>query len=335
MSTKVDEELLKQQQLAEKKKRRLERNRASARECRKRKKEKKLQLRAQLAKLETDNLQLRLKLQVGKESLDNSEEKSSLITGKLNELIQQHASEAEIQATIQEIKEHFSDYGRDRRSAIDFHINQVRRCLEPTQTTKAILWIMSLAPRFRHFLESPEQNNVPPESKELFDMWQNLLSEVHPDPVQQKLIISHTSPDENGVDPFELIDKVTQDCNIILDRIVEIIYNKINAFDSEMNSIESFLSPRQIAKFILWVDQNPACIQMLEALWPHLTYSASSQRCASENSSVLASGNYSSSGVGNRSITGVSRTASIQTNMSTVGNNDDEDDGDSESDESR
>jgi hypothetical protein len=324
----MDEELLKQQQLAEKKKRRLERNRASARECRKRKKEKKLQLRAQLAKLETDNLQLRLKLQIGKESLENTHEKSSVITNKLNELIQQHASESEIQAKIQELKEHFADYGRDRRSAIDFHINQVRRCLEPTQTTKAILWIMRLAPKFRPWIESG-QHDIPVELRDLFTLWENLLSEVHPDPEQRKLIVAHTSADESGVDPFDLIDQVTDDCDMILDRIVEIIYRKINAFDSELNMIEASLSPRQIAKFILWVDQNPACIQMLEALWPHLTYSASNQGASS--AAVGLTSNASQSG-GGRSVvgSGVSRTASIQTSMSTI----DEDD-DSDSDESR
>lgn len=320
----MDDELLKQQQLAEKKKRRLERNRASARECRKRKKEKKMQLRAQLARLEADNLQLRLKLQVGKESLDNTAEKSAVITSKLNELIQQHASESEVSAKIQELKEHFSDYGRDRRSAIDFHINQVRRCLQPTQTTKAILWIMGLAPKFQGFIRSGEES-VPPEQKELFELWKNLIYEVQPDTEQRRLIVAHTSADDSGVDPFDMIDQVTEDCNTILDRIVEIIYSKINAFDSEMNNIESVLSPRQIAKFILWVDQNPACIQMLEALWPHLTYSIPTHS-GNEQSGPGASSWASSS----RSVNGVSRTASIQTSMSTMANDDDDDDSDSD-----
>jgi hypothetical protein len=38
-----------------------------------------------------------------------------------------------------------------------------------------------------------------------------------------------------------------------------------------MDNIQSVLSPRQIAKFILWIDKNPAVMQMLEALWPHVT----------------------------------------------------------------
>lgn len=155
----VDTEKSKQVE-AEKKRKRLERNRESARECRKRKKEKKNLLRQQLAHLEADNLQLRLKLQVGHDNASSSSSSSSAITGsndidksayitaKLDNLIKNNASDIEIQKTIGELQEKFSDYGRDRRSAIDFHVNQLKRCLQPTQTTRAILYLMSLAPQY-------------------------------------------------------------------------------------------------------------------------------------------------------------------------------------------
>lgn len=52
-------------EMDEKRRRRLERNRESARECRKRKKDKLMQLKQSIARLETDNMQLRLKLQIG------------------------------------------------------------------------------------------------------------------------------------------------------------------------------------------------------------------------------------------------------------------------------
>ena len=54
-----------------------------------------------------------------------------------------------------------------------------------------------------------------------------------------------------------------------------------------MNNIQSILSARQIAKFILWIDHNPVCMQMLEALWPHITLSSSSSMSMqSRNTSV-------------------------------------------------
>lgn len=266
-ATMTDAEALKLQDLAEKKKRRLERNRQSARQCRKRKKEKKILLRQQLAHLEADNLQLRLKLQVGDET--NSLDQSVFITNKLNEMIKEGATDAEIQRTIQELKERFSDYGRDRRSAVDFHIAQLRRCLQPTQTTRAILWLMSLAPKY-HDLNTGDVL-IPP-TDELSMLWHSLLEDIRPDAEQRKLMVSYTAPKDSNLDPFIAINNTTESCNKVLDRIVDIICNKNDNLDQEMANIQSILSARQIAKFILWIDRNPACMQMLEALWPHMTY---------------------------------------------------------------
>eukprot|EP01038_Epipyxis_sp_PR26KG_P014704 gene14704-19762_t len=253
--------------LAEKKRRRLERNRESARECRRRKKEKKIILRQQLAHLEADNLQLRLKLQVGHET-STLEEKSSYITSSLDSMIKEGASESDIQKAIEELQERFSDYGRDRRSAIDFHVSQLRRCLKPTQTTRAILWLLSCAPKFHN--QNGELKSE--ENKELSELWFSLLDTLKPTPEQQRQLISFTSPTDPLHDPFKEVKLVTDNCNKMLDRLVDIICNKNDSLDNEMANLQTILSARQIAKFILWIDQNPACMQMLEALWPHLTH---------------------------------------------------------------
>jgi hypothetical protein len=283
-SSSMDLDILKQQELAEKKKRRLERNRASARQCRKRKKEKKLMLRQQLAHLEADNLQLRLKLQVGDET---NNDQSTFITSKLNEMLTEGATESDIQKTIQELQERFSDYGRDRRSAIDFHIAQLRRCLQPTQTTRAILWLMSLAPKY-HDPITGDVRCAP--TDELSSLWHSLLEEVRPDSEQKKIMMSYTIPKSSHEDPFLAINNATDTCNKMLDRIVEIVCNKNDSLDQEMANIQHILSARQTAKFILWIDRNPACMQMLEALWPHITYAPHS----SSNGNLSHSGDLAS-----------------------------------------
>jgi hypothetical protein len=72
-------------------------------------------------------LQLRLQLKVGPEAIKKEYEESMQITAKLDEMVQNGASEAEINKMIDYFKEKFSDYGRDRRSAVDFHMSQVGR----------------------------------------------------------------------------------------------------------------------------------------------------------------------------------------------------------------
>lgn len=57
----------------------------------------------------------------------------------LDNLLKSGASESEIGVKIEEYKEKFADYGRDRRSAIEFHLRNIERLLMPTQTTSIIL----------------------------------------------------------------------------------------------------------------------------------------------------------------------------------------------------
>jgi len=257
--------------VAEKKRKRLERNRESARECRKRKKEKKLLLRQQLNLLEADNLQLRLKLQVGHEST-KGDDKSAYITSRLESMLKEGASEVDVSKMIGELQERYSDYGRDRRSAIDFHVEQLKRCLQPTQTTRAILWLMSLASKFHDPLTGEINTPTTTGPSPMLHLWTSLLAEVKPTAAQRKIMVSYTTPTEEGGDPFADIKSVTTTCNSMLDRLVDIICNKNESLDTEMANIQTILSATQIAKFILWIDQNPACMQMLEALWPHITY---------------------------------------------------------------
>lgn len=61
------------------------------------------------------------------------------LTEGLEDLLTSGASESEIYAKIEEYKEKFADYGRDRRSAIEFHLRNVERLLKPTQTTSVVL----------------------------------------------------------------------------------------------------------------------------------------------------------------------------------------------------
>jgi hypothetical protein len=58
-----------------------------------------------------------------------------------HEQVKNGASEADIWQTIDMFKERYSDYGSDRRSAIDFHVNQlekVRPALSPILSFESI-----------------------------------------------------------------------------------------------------------------------------------------------------------------------------------------------------
>ncbi|KAG7373298.1 bZIP transcription factor [Nitzschia inconspicua] len=125
--------------LSEKKLRRLEKNRLSARECRRRKREATENMERQINLLEGENLRLRLQLQIGDEAQETMHKEQQKLTESLDDLLKSGASESEIYAKIEVYKEKFADYGRDRRSAIEFHLRNVERLLMPTQTTSIVL----------------------------------------------------------------------------------------------------------------------------------------------------------------------------------------------------
>jgi hypothetical protein len=267
-------------ELSEKRRLRKEKNKESARECRKRKRDKKAELLKEITFYEAENLQLRLKLQGA--DVDAARSDSAYITNQLETLVKEGSSELDIQELVKELGEKFSDYGRDRRSAINFHLSQLRRCLQPTQTTRAIVFLMSCAISFHH----PNGDVITGQEGELATMWYNLLDTVRPNAEQRKQMFAFTIPSVTQSDVMEELYKSTDACDALLDRLEAIILNKNNSFDSEIANIQTIMSSRQTAKFILWIKENPACMQMLEQLWPHMTYPSTRSTSVDSSSSV-------------------------------------------------
>eukprot|EP00904_Undaria_pinnatifida_P002219 jgi/Undpi1/11999/HiC_scaffold_4.g01698.m1 len=118
---------------------RLEKNRESARECRRRKKEGKERLEAELATLEEENLNLRLKLNVGDEAEDEENSEISEIKNRLDHMISSGVAEGQISQTMDILKDRFADYGSAHISAADFHLAQLTRLLLPTLTTRSCM----------------------------------------------------------------------------------------------------------------------------------------------------------------------------------------------------
>jgi len=128
--------------LSDKKIRRLEKNRLSARNCRRKKKEYTQNLQKEINVLEGENLRLRLQLQIGQEAEQSNLEDQQKETEELETLLESGATDAELFTNIEEFKEKFADYGRDRRSAMEFHLRNAKRLLMPTTTTSVAMRVL-------------------------------------------------------------------------------------------------------------------------------------------------------------------------------------------------
>ncbi|TFJ84656.1 hypothetical protein NSK_004121 [Nannochloropsis salina CCMP1776] len=257
-------------QAFEKKLRRLEKNRESARECRRRKKEHVVELQKQVAHLEAENLKLKLQLKVGEESQAQERQEKARITKKLDEMVKTGASESDIWQTIDMFKERYSDYGSDRRSAIEFHTNQLEKLLLPTKLTKVCMWMLlnmkgtdivgGLNVTESKGLVGSLCNVEDAASEPARQLWAVLSEELHVTREQQAALLQRR-------DNIVAMDADIGVTSAMLRELRALIEDKNSSLDQELLEVQKILSPTQTAKFILWITRNPACMHMLNQLW--------------------------------------------------------------------
>lgn len=197
----------------------------------------------------------------------------------------------------------YSDYGVDRQSSLAFHINQLRKALQPTLTTRTMLWLIKMARPFLN-IDNEDYLNFPVREEKgngkgdegdekLRALFQSLVAELKPSRDQIKKLIhltdevtsieasenaseaplssSSSSSTSAAAGLFVKLETISNDTDAKLNRLEELVSNKNSSLQSEVKEIQEIMSAKQIAKFVIWVDKNPACMQLLEALWPHLT----------------------------------------------------------------
>eukprot|EP00611_Tribonema_gayanum_P024189 TRINITY_DN5278_c0_g1_i2.p1 TRINITY_DN5278_c0_g1~~TRINITY_DN5278_c0_g1_i2.p1 ORF type:complete len:347 (+),score=138.58 TRINITY_DN5278_c0_g1_i2:385-1425(+) len=258
------------QALSEKRLRRLEKNRMSARECRRRKKEHVQALQRQLAGLEADNLELRLKLKIGDEAREREDDEIAGLKQRLQEMVSKGAGEGDILAAMDVLKTKFADYGRDRTSAAIFHLDELQRLLMPTTTTRTCMHALLTKDDDRG-LFPPRLQQDPASSSALMGMgaqtdlkqdtlWNTLVRVLQITPQQEELLASKVAI-------AQAMDEDLHNTLQLVAGLRSLLCTKNESLDDEMAQIQRILSPTQTAKFILWVSRNAACMHMLNQLW--------------------------------------------------------------------
>ena len=204
------------------------------------------------------------------------------MTEEIEHLLKSGASEGEIYATIEEFKEKFADYGRDRRSAIEFHLQNVERLLQPTQTTSVAMRALEGGTKFMESACISPTGNAPPimtsrdgstrtsepktasasnlslrEPKTLFTYLAQYL-EVTP---EQAAALK----DSRWV--ARELDECLHSSLDVLEQLRQRLRLCGNGLETEFDNVRSILTPTQAAKFLVWVANNRACIHMLNELW--------------------------------------------------------------------
>ena len=126
----------------DKKKRRLQKNRESARECRRRQRAHAEELAARVSALQAENRHLQNHLQTVQQRVKGIEKQKLCMEGEMAEMLEKDCTEEEMEAYLEQFKECYADYGEQRKKEVNFHLQQLEALLLPTQTTKMSLWTL-------------------------------------------------------------------------------------------------------------------------------------------------------------------------------------------------
>ena len=288
-------------QLSEKKLRRLAKNRVSARECRRRKREATENLQREINVLEGENLRLRLQLQIGQEAEESMEKDQTKLTEEIDALLKSGASEAEIYAALESFKEKYADYGRDRRSAIEFHLRNVERLLMPTQTTSVVM--RAIQGGSQHASESSSSTSTtttttttaapdammearPSRASATDNTTPDMEEATTPNPNLEPKVLFQTLVNRLNVTPEQAaalkdsrfvakeMDACFEQALGVVKELRERLAQTGEDLETEFNNVRNVLSPTQAAKFLVWVSNNSAAIHMLNELWDRIYPSA-------------------------------------------------------------
>lgn len=233
-------------------KQKLERNRESARECRRRKREHILGVEERCRQLERENMELRGQLKAGKEAIRQEEQEKNRVCEELEHMIQRGASEKELAEKIDNFKEQYSDYGHGRRSALNYHMHQIERLLLPTQVTKMCIWALRQDDTF--WQDEEDETSLPVIlAKELG------LSEEQKKKIQQQRYATMIAVSVHGAScltwlflccrgSISLICDNLKSALALLSSLKTEVTNKNSTLDTEMDQLQNILTPTQRAK---------------------------------------------------------------------------------------
>lgn len=257
----------------EKRQRRLERNREIAKNCRKRKRERIMALEDELVRLREWNKQLEKKLNQSNDG-ENKEEIRQKELKEITAMVKSGASESELKKKLDAYKEVYSDFGKQRRIATTFHLNELKTLLLPNQVSKMTIWSLQQEDEFYD-----EKKN---QAIHGGGIWNMLCNALHLTEEQKKSFIEMRYS-------IKTQRKNVGECLKILHELEKRIDENFTSMAAQMSTIMKTITPLQQANFLIWIENNQPFMQMLSYLYNQsngFTNSHSAVSSPSKSSSI-------------------------------------------------
>ena len=243
---------------------------------------------------------------MGEEAEVSTQDEQQRLTQVLDDLLKSGASEAEIYTKIEEYKEKFADYGRDRRSAIEFHLRNIERLLMPTQTTSVVLTTLhmgnttsaTITPRASGSSTGSSSATVPEAASSHFSPSDPLIQQPTTAPsstsVTSSMAINNDNNNKKNLDSKTLFRQLVEilqvtpeqaaalkDSRFVAQEMDECLKTSLGVLEElrrrlaqcgedlehEFDNVRNILTHTQAARFLVWVANNKACMHMLNELW--------------------------------------------------------------------
>lgn len=170
---------------------------------------------------------------------------------RISQMVSQKCSEEEIELRVKNYTILYSDYAEERRRVLQTHVSQMESLLLPTKISKMLLWILE---QDDEFFKGGDGSSI----------WQTLIQELKIDEGQKKAIIDQRNKlGTQNVGIKQIIKKL----KLLEQEILESMQSR----QARMNEITNVFTPTQQAKFLHWVENNEACVQLLDELWKQRT----------------------------------------------------------------
>ena len=170
-----------------------------------------------------------------------------------------------IKNIVKEHVEYFSDAGRTRKRLLKYHVSMLKKLLLPTQVTKLCVWGLQ---QDDEFFEDNKQSSedeagkpfVLDQESEEPSLWQIICDRLNLTDEQKAGIMEnrkHVGAQRRNIsEAMKWMAKVESK----IEDTLKMNYNTLQ-------SIMGVLTPLQQAKYLVWQEDNAACMQMLEHLW--------------------------------------------------------------------
>lgn len=207
-----------------------------------------------LAELKAENETLKRHLDMVKNKTARFEAERKAQEKKMKELVmlsskeKDNASwEKELRENLAQFSETYSDYGKHRQEELFFHLNQLEKLAAPTTFTKMSLWTLG---QNESFFTNP--NNHPISGI--------LRKELEITPAQGKKILAQRSKIQ------KLCNNIKEVLQLIAD-LKALCQKKQKVFSDRMTKCQEILTPEQVTKLLVWIDDNAGVLDKLCPGW--------------------------------------------------------------------